>query len=515
MTNKKSNYQQVKIPPITPLLVEYIDAVPMLPAQMNQAYESMKLDLFYLDALKQRYVAIIEKETKCLMEISRQKKVKYENQKPEFYFVKYKFVKYFTRFHHNRLTRFQSNYGIIMKLLDFFRECLECQAPLTFKRDVFRKKVSMEDTPEDKIYSFKIIALGYYAKNILQPVKKLQSNFLLESLHSNAEKVDEGLNYVQPNEFDTLFKTYANESGLIRKFNQFVKGMPKLQVVPVAIPKFEEPVQLFQPPDTFGDLPTFSETPANDSFKFEDDEMKSDLRAFDSTVFDAHLQNLDFAPPVQFDQELPTVQAFNFKEFNTFVQFFFIALNSNNSTDKKFFATMKAASIRTLFDVYYTTVGNPFVSQIQPLKYFTNIENILKQTPADLGIDKHLYPANFAQKPIREIFKQSKYFIEAINEMVAIQFYNNPLDIAYTMFRVIDNIQNGVKDIMHITTKTVNMAFDDIFGYLLACFAMNPVSSPIDYHRYLSAYEDLRISSTLEYSCTCLKAVLSHFMEIN
>lgn len=524
MATKTPNYQQVRIPPIKPELVDYIDAVPMIPAQMNQAYESNKLNLFYLESVKKRYTAIIEKESKCLIEISREKNKKYDCSLPQFKYARHKFQKYFYKYHYSRFTRFQKNYALVVTLLQFFRECIGCHAPISFKREVFTKQITMEDPPDDKKLSYKIISLGNYAKALLRSNKKLEASELLETLHRVSQNADETINYIPPNEFDTQFMLYAVQNGLIKKFVQFAKQMPHLQIKTEQLPKPEEKkLSTTKSAEFIPDFPMFSENPDGKPAEDDDnDESISDERLFQSNLFDVQPQvQLNdaapslLAPPVMFDaeQDISTVQTFNFKEFNQFVQFFFIALNSDFKTDKKVFTTMRCASIRILFDVYYNTMGNPFYSPYQSVKYFMNIENSLKKSPETLGIQTSLYPAAFKSKPAKEIFGMSNHFANAIETIINVQFFNNPLDIAFAMYNVISEIQNGIRESMNINSKILDMSFDDLFGFLIPVFALNPTPSPVVFHKFLSAFEELKISTTLEYSCTCLKAILAYFME--
>ena len=345
-------------------------------------------------------------------------------------------------------------------------------------------------------------------------LKLINVEDLLKCLNEISKNVDESLNYISPNLFDDLFLEFAIQTGLIKKFHQLIEKMPKF-----GLKKDIKNPNLFIPKPNLI-LKPIKKTFINDgdiNFEdFTDTDSTSSLQnteIFDKPIIQT-LSLISVAPPVVFQDEpieiLEKVNSINFKDFNSFVQFFFVSLDPHSSTDKKKFIVMRCSSIRILFDLYYLENYSVLFGSICSKKFLQNCKNICEMTPKDLNINNIIININDIK--MKDLIKFSNDFQLALLQFSLIDFYNNPLDISKQMFQALKNIEKGLESLSNTLKNNIsvlNLSFDDIFSMILPVYAINPSSSPVSLQRFLNLFQDLKLSQSLEYANISLKAILT------
>ena len=660
------DYKLSQLPPASQTVVLFINAVPLIDSQIAPALEQLKYDIVFLKSLQNKYMQQISQEMKVMLEVSRAQRIEFKSERNDLIYARRKYQKLFFKYHKLRFTRFQEHFGIIADIMNFLQSCSNNKIPISFRKDQFLKKYSMDDTPEMKKYSWKIISIFHWARN--HNVKKsnpITAQELVTVLLHEAKKVDETLNYAQMNDFDEKFYQFAKQTGLIGKFTQIVKEMPKYEnkpkkqiLTPVLtqfeVPTFDEqilkqykeppkeekpkpnlsvsiseetektnfediapppvllnekesvqtpailnqeqddfeipPVILNQPKqqkeeiDDFAPIPVILKPPEEndkekdeetekdepqeeglilfkpvDDFAPQDDdkppqstniddvdhkipvinispqiqapvnqqnqqqEGDNDMVLVSSSYYDNHCSNIDFsalsiAPPLFFDDDEvvdETEESFSFTNFDNFVKFFFIALDSTEILDKRNLIVMRCAAIRVLFHQYFLENEGIFLGKIASVQFNAECERTSKMTPMELAVSESIFKDTpYETMAIRQILlhKRNIFFKEAINAFTEMQFYDNPLDISNVCYNILKNIEGGLR-VLFGPTKCLELAFDDFFAFFLSCYALNPISSPIVFLRFMNTFEELKLSSSLEYARTFLKATINHIIE--
>lgn len=550
----------IQLPPMSPDIIKYMDAVPLIPSQIQNAISVNQLMIQNLSVLSQRFKTIIMKEGKSIIDTNRLKAQKFTSSNNAYIFARKKFLKIFMKYHLKKNEMYQMQYGVVVKMMKFLQDAVNLKSPLIFKEKLFMKNIKPEETDEMKKLSDKILRLQTYAKTRQNEAttQKILPKELLVILGHEAAKVDDKINYVPVNSFDESFTIFTHQSGLIRKFSQFTKQMPvfpKKKTIKISRSSSLGLSDQITPEQNQMYLPTFEEMhklqQANDEFSeqtSDEKDQQDNEQLYTSNIFDSQLPTFNedtakneelgisfgstiglgqmvIAPPTEFDfdknengdeeaEEVVPVQKqkFNLKEFNTFVQFFFIALNSDQMGNKSYFAVMKSAALRILFDTYYLENEAILVGPKCNVKFILACEKTLKKTPRELGISHHLTLDENQDVPMLDLLKKSKHFIMATENLILLDFYTNPMDVAYVAYCSIKEIEDGIRE---ITGKSgpLEMSNDDLFGFLVSCFSVNPVGSPTTFNRFLNLFDDMRLSNNLQYASICLKTVVSYLLE--
>ncbi|KAH0789409.1 hypothetical protein GPJ56_006686 [Histomonas meleagridis] len=214
---------------------------------------------------------------------------------------------------------------------------------------------------------------------------------------------------------------------------------------------------------------------------------------------------------------------YDFRDFDVFVQFFFISLQQGGKIDKKSFIVIRCACIRVLFDIYYADNDNIMLSEPCTPDFIKKCEIAQQLTPSQLSISSEIFGDLYKNVPMWKISSGTQPFFEASDHIFMAQLMINPLDIAAKMFQAMKSLERAAKGFAYTTQKqkgkdvgldVIDLSFDDLFSMLIPAFTLRPFVCPDAIKRFLSLFADLKISATLDYAKVSTCALIDHVEEI-
>jgi len=504
-TKRSRSIQVLEFPPLESKLVKFMEAIPLSDSNYKKHLSLMEDQIKYLKEISEALLSKRDKESDILQKarVSSQKKLKTTNRL--LLFARSKYHRIFAKYHQCIYDHYNSCVISINSILSFLNKSLDICAPVKFEFDGFKETLKFPDLPLIQKMEMKIKSLTSYVNNLsMHPCQNtINTEVLNHAMDEASKKVNEVLNYAPPNSFDELFYSFAQQTGLIKKFHQLISKMPSF---PSSPPKSKPP--LLKPPP----IPR-SQSPVTIPAELSSDSSSlNDSECFDKALL-SKIDLASIAPPISFQEEIQdpfdNLSSFNFKDFNSFVQFFFVALDSNPIVDKKRFTVMRCASIRILFDLYFIQNYSVLFGALCSKKFIENCHRVREMTPKALNINPTIIGNHNMDIPMVKIIESNHDLMDSIEMMFTSQFYCNPLDMAEQFHKGIKAIERGIRTISNQPQCFLDLSFDDLFSIVLPIYSSKPCASPPALHRFLSLFQDLKLSTSLEYSNVSLKALIS------
>ena len=539
-------FTEYKLPIASSSVVSFIDLVPLIGSENNEALTQLNDDISFLKTLKTQYLLNISKEITAITESLQNRNAKYKISEAPLIYARKKYYKMFFKYHKTRAERFRNCFDTANELIKYLEECQNNNIPISFLRDQYIKLNNCNDDEKLSKYAWKIISIATYTRNkIFMSDSKVNPLQLRSALEKQAENVDEKNEFVKENEFDEMFFQYIIQSNFTDKFEQIVKNMSELDIkrnvsnnhnfdntnILSSQSKLEssESSNSFSQTNIDNEEETFIKTIGNipdlDSNILTNQPLNfsfNDMVLFSSTFYDEQCANIassiqDIPAPLVFDYD----DSFDIEgitlslnSIDEFAKYFFIILDSTDlMKNSKIVIVMRCAIIRILFNIYYQKNEDMFYENSLSQTFLASCDEISNMNLYDLGVNNSIFHETlFENMIIKDILTYNNFFRDAIDTFTLLQFYNNPLDISFLCFTIINNIDNGLQLLLKIK-ESPQLSFDDMFSFFISCLSLNPISSPLGVHKFMNIFSDLKISDSLTYAKTFLTASIKHLLD--
>ncbi|EAY15005.1 hypothetical protein TVAG_397360 [Trichomonas vaginalis G3] len=201
----------------------------------------------------------------------------------------------------------------------------------------------------------------------------------------------------------------------------------------------------------------------------------------------------------------------NANSFNNYINEFLLSLQTKSLVfDDIQKATFRSSVLRIIFNSLYTETNglNMPDANFQKSAYI-----IMRLNPNDMNMPK-IFSEEEKEKSFLELFKSIPKLQLISGKLSFIQFYTDPLDIAYDIGTVSLLIDEFAQE-RFPSQEIIKLAFDDFFIILVVCICSITISNPEGIRFYTEFYRDLESAQIMNHSMTSLAAAIKYVRDFD
>jgi len=190
---------------------------------------------------------------------------------------------------------------------------------------------------------------------------------------------------------------------------------------------------------------------------------------------------------------------------------------------------LRCSLFRFIFDQMYDRIYTQFYPVFNgSTKYLCSCRIAKYSTPRQLKVSENLIKNSHYDEPMMAIAKNSQDLINAISDLRIVQFFNNPLDICYCIFKTMKSIEKFVfnstleeKYGQFVSMFQMNkssgstMSFDDFFSIFWPIFAVDPPIGSPSISIFLNSISGLTFSSTFQFARLLFCSTVEYTQQID
>ena len=163
---------------------------------------------------------------------------------------------------------------------------------------------------------------------------------------------------------------------------------------------------------------------------------------------------------------------------------------------------LRSATIRVLFDLYYSMGKAPGFAVPPSADFVLNAEAYLALTPRQHNMNATIIHESLYDETLKAITRGTGFYEKAVARMILAFLQTNPLDMAFAIHKVMNCVVKAVNVFALVKPKRGgdDLGFDDYFSFYVPVCAMTPFLNHESLRNFVSAFKNLKLSSTLDYS---------------
>ena len=422
------------------------------------------------------------------------------------YPAKYKYAilrkeKYFFKYHHFCGTFFAKASSYANQIANFLVHAISFQVPTSVDIDGFKKYIQkqFDGNKEAKLDLFKYKSL--YTK--LQPFvskpwpKPPNHNDIQSALEDALPHVNAFIHYCPQTAFDDALFKFLQNSNKLQIIQDFGKSIGA---------QWQKCIE---------DANAAQQAPRSSNQPKKRSERLLNIDEIDDS-------NADAAPA---NKGRKGIQAIDLVPLKKFID----GIVSSFKTNESMRVVLVCAIYRIFFDQMYLLYPNVMLEH-QPLQMFIkNCNKFRYMTPAELDVAEGIFTDQQKNQPFTTIDATVDLFHQAVEYIMVVQFYTNPLDLVYSLFNSMQKFnlimkRNSLEPKMGVLVSVIDeetiaklqlaMSFDDFFSIFYAAISVSPPSNPLSIRDFLVAFSQLKMEPSMAYAASLFSAGVSHLQSV-
>ena len=499
---------QMDFPTLPADVVRYVWFDPTESDDDNLVFKKMKTSYDKIMILAMEYAKISFDEMMMSRDYAKDRPADFELHSPSVRYGILRKEKYFFKYHHFCGTFYAKASSYANQIANFLVHAISFQVPTSVNIDGFKKYIQklfdQNTDPKRDLFRYKAL----YSK--LHPIVSKPAprppthNDIQSALDDTASHVNMFIHYCPQTSFDELFYKYLkniNKLQSIQEFSQNIGAQWLKCIEEVKLLQKQQQQQAMQPKS--------SNRPQKRSERLLNIEEIDDTR-------------LEFVPP---PENKKAIQAIDLTAFKKLMDSIIGSFKTNESQR----IALCCSLYRIFFDEMYLIHPKMMMEQ-QPLQMFIrNCNKFRYMTPAELDVTEGIFTDQQKRQPFTTIDATVDLFHQAVEYIMVVQFYTNPLDLVYSLFNSMQKFnlimkRNSLEPKMGVYVSVIDeetiaklqlaMSFDDFFSIFYAAISVSPPSNPLIIRDFLVAFSQVKMDPPMAYAASLFSAGVSHLQSV-
>jgi len=500
---------QMDFPTLPSDCVKYVWFNPKESEDDNKVFKLMKENYDDFIALAREYAKKSFEEMMLSRNYAKDRPNEYSLFPAEIKFMIIKKEKHFFMYHHFCGTFYARASSWANSIASFLIHAIAFQVPSSSNLDGFKQyiKDSFDDNIESKKDLRKYTSFSSHLTPILSKlkIKTPSQGELLASLEENSCFTNTFIQYCFQTPFDDILYKYLKNS---QKW---------AELTDIALSIVAETRRTLSESDSCGALSQLSSPPPSPRNKKP--KKRSD-RLLNIEEIEGTDEKSEIVEP-QSDKKRK-VKSIDLSSFKKFIDIF---ENQFKNISEPSHILLVCSLYRLFFDLMYIHEPKILSETHSTVSFIKNCNNYRYMTPSELEITEGIFTELQKTQPFTKIDSSLKLFHDAVELIMMVQFFNNPIDLVYSLFQSMQRFDLIMKrnslepkmgsyisvlDEESIARLQIAMSFDDFFSIFYSAISVSPPSNPFRIRDFLVMFSGVKMTPPMTYAASLFSAGVSH-----
>ena len=498
---------QMDFPTLPTECIRYVWFDPTESDDDNLVFRKMKASYDKMMVIATEYAKTAFDEMMLSRDYAKDRPADFELFSPFYRYAIERKEKYFFKYHHFCGTFYAKASSYANQIANFLVNAIAFQVPTTVDIDGFKKFIQkqFDQNNDSKRDLFRYKALYYKLQPIVsKPAPRPPThNEIQSSLDEAASQVNMFIHFCPQSTFDDKFYRYfqtTNKYKIMQEHATSIGAQWKKSI--------DDSKQLFKQQQQQAMQARNSNRPSKRSEKL------LNLDEIDDT-------HIDIVPTPENKKSIQAIDLTAFKKFMNGI----ISSFKTNDAQK---IVLCCSIYRILFDEVYIRYPQMMLEDPLPM-FIRNCNKFRYMSPAELDVTEGIFTEQQKSQPFTTIDATVDLFHQAVEYIMVVQFYTNPLDLVYSLFLSMQKFnlimkRNSLEPKMGVYVSVIDeetiaklqlaMSFDDFFSIFYAAISVSPPSNPLAIRDFLVAFSQIKMDTPMAYAASLFSAGISHLQSV-